>query len=180
MPEQLLGRIIRTCSEETEIVLDPFSGSASTLVVAKKLNRQVVGFELSEEYAKAGAVRLAEASSGDELTGAPEPTMSAPSTRQKRSTRPTKSKRVKSHETASESLSEQISVLIDRGVLSAYAECGSTSLAEFVQDESAKNRFVSQCRELGIPGQTEFFVQRLQAVIERLPAEQQRFEFSET
>ncbi len=180
MPEQLLGRIIKTCSEETEIVLDPFSGSASTLVVAKKLNRQVVGFELSEEYAKAGAVRLAEVSSGDELTGAPEPTMSAPSTWQKRSTRPTKSKRVISHETASESLSEQISVLIDRGVLSAYAECGSTSLAEFVQDESAKNRFVSQCRELGIPGQTEFLVQRLQAVIERLPAEQQRFEFAET
>ncbi|HEX5106534.1 MAG TPA: site-specific DNA-methyltransferase, partial [Pirellulaceae bacterium] len=31
MPEQLLGRIIRICSHENEIVLDPFSGSATTL-----------------------------------------------------------------------------------------------------------------------------------------------------
>ncbi|MDG1893716.1 MAG: DNA methyltransferase [Fuerstiella sp.] len=178
MPEQLLGRIVRTCSEENEIVLDPFSGSASTLVVAKKLNRQVVGFELSEEYAKAGSVRLAEAAAGHELTGAPEPTMSAPRTWQKKSTRSSKSIRGKSHDTASDSLSEQISVMIDRGVLSAYAECRIASLAELTKDEEPRKRFVSACRNLGIPGQSDFLVQRLQDVFDRLPAEQQRFEFS--
>ena len=41
MPEQLLGRIIRICSHEGELVLDPFSGSATTLAVAKKLGPEV-------------------------------------------------------------------------------------------------------------------------------------------
>ncbi|MEO2018464.1 MAG: site-specific DNA-methyltransferase, partial [Fuerstiella sp.] len=179
MPEQLLGRIIRTCSEENEIVLDPFSGSASTLVVAKKLKRQVVGFELSEEYAKAGTVRLAKAAPGDELTGAAEPTMSAPKTWQKRSTGHAKSKRVKSSNIASEPLSEQISTLVDQGILSAYTDCRSTSLAELVQDEAVTNRFVTACGKLGIPGSADFLIRRLQEVIDRLPAEQQNFEFAE-
>jgi len=80
MPEQLLGRIIRNCSKDRDIVLDPFAGSASTLIVARKLGRRVIGFELSEEYTKAGTERLDAAKSGDPLTGAPEPTMSAKQT----------------------------------------------------------------------------------------------------
>src|SRR5204862_8221084 len=40
MPEQLLGRIIRVSSNPGDVVLDPFSGSGTTLVVAKKLGRQ--------------------------------------------------------------------------------------------------------------------------------------------
>ena len=80
MPEQLLGRIIRSCSRDSEIVLDPFSGSATTLVVAKKLGRQYVGFELSKEYAKHGLARLDAVSSGEPLVGAPEPLVSVPTT----------------------------------------------------------------------------------------------------
>lgn len=80
MPEQLLGRIIRSCSHENEIVLDPFSGSATTLAVAKKLGRQWIGFDLSEEYIRAGTTRLAGIQKGDALNGAAEPTMSAKST----------------------------------------------------------------------------------------------------
>ena len=52
MPEQLLGRIIRVCSNPGELVLDPFAGSGTTLVVAKKLGRRYLGFELSPNYAE--------------------------------------------------------------------------------------------------------------------------------
>jgi DNA modification methylase len=80
MPEQLLGRIIRLCSHEDEVVLDPFSGSATTLAVAKKLKRRFIGFDLSSEYVKLGTARLKKIDPGEPLVGAPEPTMSAPTT----------------------------------------------------------------------------------------------------
>src|SRR5687768_15509189 len=80
MPEQLLGRIIRICSEEGEKVLDPFSGSATTLAVAKKLGRKYLGFDLSEEYVQSGLARLEKIREGDPLDGAPEPLVSAPAT----------------------------------------------------------------------------------------------------
>ena len=41
MPEQLLGRIIRACSNPGDLVLDPFGGSGTTLAVAKKLQPAV-------------------------------------------------------------------------------------------------------------------------------------------
>jgi DNA modification methylase len=80
MPEQLLGRIIRVCSHEGDLVLDPFSGSATTLAVAKKLGRKYLGFDLSEQYVAQGLARLESIKPGDPLNGAPEPTVSAPST----------------------------------------------------------------------------------------------------
>jgi site-specific DNA-methyltransferase (adenine-specific) len=80
MPEQLLGRIIRACSNDGELVLDPFSGSATTLAVAKKLGRRFVGFDVSDEYIACGLKRLKAVSPGDPLDGAPEPLVSAPST----------------------------------------------------------------------------------------------------
>lgn len=80
MPEQLLGRIIRSCSNETETVFDPFAGSGTTLAVAKKLNRQYLGCELSTEYAKLVQQRLDAIRPGDPLDGAAEPLVSAPST----------------------------------------------------------------------------------------------------
>ena len=80
MPEQLLGRIVRCCSNAGEVVLDPFAGSASTLVVAKKLGRQFVGFELSVDYAARGIERLTETEVGAPLVGAVNPLASAPAT----------------------------------------------------------------------------------------------------
>lgn len=80
MPEQLLGRIVRLCSHPGQLVLDPFSGSATSLAVAKKLGRNYLGFDLSEEYVRRGSARLDSVCVGDPLEGAPEPTMSAPAT----------------------------------------------------------------------------------------------------
>lgn len=80
MPEQLLGRIIRSCSNEGDVVMDPFGGSGTTLIVAKKLKRHFLGFELSEQYAERITERLAAVSPGDPLVGPENPVTSAPST----------------------------------------------------------------------------------------------------
>jgi site-specific DNA-methyltransferase (adenine-specific) len=81
MPEQLLGRIIKACSNPGETVLDPFGGSGTTLVVAKKLERRFIGFELSKNYAGQIEARLKAARSGDPLSGAEDPTTMAPPTK---------------------------------------------------------------------------------------------------
>lgn len=80
MPEQLLGRIIRVSSNEGETVLDPFSGSATTVAVARKLKRKYVAFDISDDYVAFGRKRLKSITPGDRLDGAPEPLVSAPST----------------------------------------------------------------------------------------------------
>ena len=49
-PEILLERIILLGSKEGDTVLDPFLGSGTTGVVAKRLNRNFIGFELNPEY----------------------------------------------------------------------------------------------------------------------------------
>lgn len=81
MPEQLLGRIIRACSNAGDVVMDPFGGSGTTLAVAKKLNRQFVGFELSPEYAKKIEERLQTINPGDPLIGPENAATSAPRTK---------------------------------------------------------------------------------------------------
>ncbi|MCA9023675.1 MAG: site-specific DNA-methyltransferase [Planctomycetaceae bacterium] len=80
MPEQILGRIIRACSHEGDVVLDPFTGSGTTLAVAKKLGRQFIGFELSEQYAERAIERIESVNTGDPLEGVENPLTSAPST----------------------------------------------------------------------------------------------------
>ncbi len=57
-PEVLLNRIIKASSKEGNIILDPFAGTFTTSVVAKKLNRKSVGIELDEDYFNNGIKRL--------------------------------------------------------------------------------------------------------------------------
>ncbi len=84
MPEQLLGRIIRGCSNKGDLVLDPFAGSGTTLAVLKKLNRRFLGFELSKDYVGKIKKRLADIQPGDPLTGPENPVESAPTTKKGR------------------------------------------------------------------------------------------------
>ena len=67
MPEQVIGRIIRLCSLEGDIVFDPFVGSGTTIAVAKKLGRRHLGFELSTNYAKKALERVQAVKAGDPL-----------------------------------------------------------------------------------------------------------------
>ena len=80
MPEQLLGRIIRVSSNPNDVVLDPFAGTGTTLVVAQKLGRRWLGFEISEKYVKKAKARMAKVETGQPLEGSPEPLVSAPQT----------------------------------------------------------------------------------------------------
>ena len=58
MPERVLDRIIRTCSNVGDLVLDPFAGSGTTLAVAEQLDRRWLGFEISADYAKHALARV--------------------------------------------------------------------------------------------------------------------------
>jgi site-specific DNA-methyltransferase (adenine-specific) len=49
-PEELPNRLIQLYSFTTDIVLDPFMGSGTTAVSAIKLNRNYVGYDISDEY----------------------------------------------------------------------------------------------------------------------------------
>ena len=49
-PEKLLAKLILASSREGDVVFDPFSGSGSTLVTAKKLKRHYVGIEQNAQY----------------------------------------------------------------------------------------------------------------------------------
>ena len=49
-PEKLLAKIILASSNENDVIFDPFVGSGTTSVVAKKLNRRYIGIDIDEEY----------------------------------------------------------------------------------------------------------------------------------
>lgn len=49
-PEKLIARLILASSNEGDIVFDPFLGSGSTAVTAKKLNRHFIGTEIDERF----------------------------------------------------------------------------------------------------------------------------------
>jgi len=58
MPEAILERIILVSSNIGDKVLDPFVGSGTTVVVAKRLERQYLGFDVSPEYCERALQRL--------------------------------------------------------------------------------------------------------------------------
>lgn len=57
-PEYLLERIIRASTKEGMLVLDPFCGSGTTGVAARKLGRKFIGLEMQEDYIKISRRRL--------------------------------------------------------------------------------------------------------------------------
>lgn len=68
-PEKLLAKIILASTKKDDIVFDPFLGSGTTSVVAKKLGRRYVGIERDEIYACLAEKRLALAETEKEIQG---------------------------------------------------------------------------------------------------------------
>ncbi len=60
MPELLLGRIVAVSSNVGDLVLDPFSGSGTTAVVACQLGRKYAGIDISENYVANSIERIEE------------------------------------------------------------------------------------------------------------------------
>lgn len=59
-PLLLLEQILKLCTNEKDLVLDPFCGSGTTLVAAKMLNRNAIGIDISEEAINLTRSRLNE------------------------------------------------------------------------------------------------------------------------
>lgn len=68
-PEKLMAKLILASSKEGDFVFDPFLGSGSTAVTAKKLNRHFSGIEQNEEYIIWAEKRLEMAESDSSIQG---------------------------------------------------------------------------------------------------------------
>lgn len=66
-PEKLVERIILAGSNKGDIVLDPFMGSGTTAVVAKKTGRKYIGYEIVPEYTEMANKRLASIAEEDNI-----------------------------------------------------------------------------------------------------------------
>ncbi len=57
-PEFVVQEIMRLLSKENDVILDPFLGSGTTALVAKRLKRNYIGIEIYDEYVKYAEDRL--------------------------------------------------------------------------------------------------------------------------
>ena len=68
-PEKLIAKLILASSNKGDIILDPFLGSGTTSVVAKKLDRLYIGIEYNPQYAVWAEKRLETAETNKTIQG---------------------------------------------------------------------------------------------------------------
>lgn len=68
-PEKLYAKLILASTQEGDMVFDPFLGSGTASVVAKKLGRQFCGVEINEEYCLWAEKRLIAAEQSNDIQG---------------------------------------------------------------------------------------------------------------
>lgn len=68
-PEKLLAKLILASSREGDFVFDPFLGSGTTCVTAKKLNRRFSGVEIEADYCRIAVKRLLQAEHDKDIQG---------------------------------------------------------------------------------------------------------------
>lgn len=68
-PEKLLAKIILASTNPGDLLLDPFAGSGTTAVVAKKLGRDFIAIESDEDYCLLAAKRLEMAETDKSIQG---------------------------------------------------------------------------------------------------------------
>jgi DNA modification methylase len=66
MPIALAKRVIELFTHRGELVLDPFNGIGTTLLAAKDLGRNAVGFDISEKFCRTSKQRLAQSELADD------------------------------------------------------------------------------------------------------------------
>jgi site-specific DNA-methyltransferase (adenine-specific) len=64
MPEKVLERVVVSTSNAGDVVLDPFSGSGTTLAVAARLGRHWFGTDISDDYVANASQRIADTLAG--------------------------------------------------------------------------------------------------------------------
>lgn len=68
-PEKLIAKLILASSNVGDLVLDPFAGSGTTAVVAKKLGRKFIGIEQNPTYCAWAEYRLEKAEEDKSIQG---------------------------------------------------------------------------------------------------------------
>jgi site-specific DNA-methyltransferase (adenine-specific) len=68
-PEKLIAKLILASSKKNDFIFDPFLGSGTTSVAAKKLGRKFSGIEIDEEFAALIEKRLELAEEMKEIQG---------------------------------------------------------------------------------------------------------------
>lgn len=59
-PEALMLELVAQFTDAGETILDPFSGSGTTLMAAKRIGRKAIGIEINEQYCEVAAKRLSQ------------------------------------------------------------------------------------------------------------------------